>query len=70
MLPIRSMLQTVLVRWFNFFVFTGALAHIGPWPPPLYEVPQSYTYRRLVGLLGRVIGPSQGRYLHRTTQTE
>jgi hypothetical protein len=24
----------------------------------------------LVGLLGRVISPSQGRYLHRTTQTQ
>jgi hypothetical protein len=28
------------------------------------------SYRRLVGLLGRVISPSRGRYLHRTTQTQ
>jgi hypothetical protein len=35
-----------------------------------YEVPLSYTYRQSVGLLGRVISPSQGRYLHRTTQTQ
>jgi hypothetical protein len=35
-----------------------------------YEVPWSYTYRQLVGLLKRVISPSQGRYLHRTTQTQ
>jgi hypothetical protein len=34
------------------------------------EVPLSYTYRQLVGFLGRVISPSQGRYLHRTTQTQ
>jgi hypothetical protein len=27
-------------------------------------------YRRLVGLLGRVISPPQGRYLHRTTQAQ
>jgi hypothetical protein len=27
-------------------------------------------YRQFVGLLGRVISPSQGRYLHRTTQTQ
>jgi hypothetical protein len=29
-----------------------------------------FRYRQLVGLLGRVISPSQGRYLHRTTQTQ
>jgi hypothetical protein len=27
-----------------------------------------WIYRQLVGLLGRVIGPTQGLYLHRTTQ--
>jgi hypothetical protein len=27
-------------------------------------------YTQSVGLLGRRISPSQGRYLHRTTQTE
>jgi hypothetical protein len=52
-----------------FFFLYGAAAHIGPWPP-LYKVPLSYTNRRYVGLLGRVISPSQDRYLHRTTQTQ
>jgi hypothetical protein len=46
-----------------FFFFYGAPAHFGPWPP-------LYTYRQLVGLLGQVSNPSQGRYLHRTTQTQ
>jgi hypothetical protein len=27
-----------------------------------------WIYKQLVGLLGRVIGPTQGLYLHRTTQ--
>jgi hypothetical protein len=28
----------------------------------------NYVFRHMVGLLGRVISPSQGLYLHRTTQ--
>jgi hypothetical protein len=28
------------------------------------------SYTQLVGLLGRVINPSRGRYLHRATQTQ
>jgi hypothetical protein len=30
----------------------------------------SYSYRQLVGLVGRGISPPQGCYLHRTTQTQ
>jgi hypothetical protein len=67
MVYLTPVAQNILRRMIYFLY--GAAAHIGPWPP-LNEVPQSYTYRRLVGLLGRVISPSQGRYLHRTTQTE
>jgi hypothetical protein len=58
------------------------LIHLAKWPPPPPSVAvQSLkdfgrlTYRRclellrhMVGLLGRVIGSSQGLYLHRTTQ--
>jgi hypothetical protein len=45
-------------------------AHIGPRPPLTRFLNLSYTYRQLVGLLGRVISQSQGRYLHRATQTQ
>jgi hypothetical protein len=37
----------------------------GPWP--LFQFLNLYTVGRT---LGRVISPSQGRYLHRTTQTQ
>jgi hypothetical protein len=34
---------------------------VGPWPLIHFRI----FFTRMVGLLGRVIGPSQGRYLHR-----
>jgi hypothetical protein len=37
-------------------------------PGPFFSFVISFT--QTVGLLGRVISPSQGRYLHRTTQTQ
>jgi hypothetical protein len=41
-------------------------AHSGPWPLIQFRNHFSQT----VGLLGRVISSSQGRYLHRTTQAQ
>jgi hypothetical protein len=38
----------------------------GPSPPLIFWSPN--LFRHMVGLLGRVISPSQGLYLHRTTQ--
>jgi hypothetical protein len=42
---------------------------IGP-RPPLMRFRNLTLIDNLVGLLGRVISPSQGRYLHRTTPTQ
>jgi hypothetical protein len=45
----------------RFFFFSMALpAHSGPWPLIQFRNHFSQT----VGLLGRVISPTQGRYLH------
>jgi hypothetical protein len=39
---------------------------VGPWP--IFQFPKLFT--QSVGLLRRVISPSQGRYLHGTTETQ
>jgi hypothetical protein len=41
-------------------------AHSGPRPLSQFR----NHFSQMVGLLGRVISPSQDRYLHRTTQTQ
>jgi hypothetical protein len=40
------------------------------WFPSFLIISYSTPVELLAGLLGRVISPSQGRYLHRTTQTK
>jgi hypothetical protein len=44
-------------QYLSLYVFTGLLLELGR-----FSISQSYT--QLVGLLGRGISPSQGRYLH------
>jgi hypothetical protein len=59
------------LHWHYFpedsFLFTMALpAHSGP--RPLIQFRKQFS--KMIGLLGRVISHSQGRYLNRTTQTQ
>jgi hypothetical protein len=50
-----------------FFLFNWRYSPImGPSPPRIFWFPN--LFRHMVGLLGRVISPSQGLYLYRTTQ--
>jgi hypothetical protein len=50
----------------RIFFFKGSSAH--SMPKPLIQFHDHFS--QMVGLLGWVISPSQGRYLHRTTQTQ
>jgi hypothetical protein len=62
---IKESRRLVQPRTFIFFLFIFYLACFPS------ELNWKYGfYRQSVGLLGRVISPSQDRYLHRTTQTQ
>jgi hypothetical protein len=62
----------MLLFFFFFFFFFFFLSFV---LGPLAYCHQNYSvimdiHRQLEGLLGRMISPSQGRNLHRTTQTQ
>jgi hypothetical protein len=48
------------------YCFLWLYSPLGPWPPPYRRFLE--LFRHKVGLLGRVISPSLGFYLHRTTR--
>jgi hypothetical protein len=50
----------------TFFFSCGSTVLEGPWPLTYRRLLE--LFRHMVGLLGRVISPSQGLYIHRTTQ--
>jgi hypothetical protein len=49
------------------FVACGSIVLVEPGSPHVGEVSKP-CFRQLLGLLGRGVSPSQGLYLHRTTQ--
>jgi hypothetical protein len=60
--------KNVLCCCFTLLMCLGAFARLEPWPSWRIFCQTSKIFRHLVGLHGRRVSPSQGLYLHRTTE--
>jgi hypothetical protein len=59
-------MTNIIITTIIIIITNGSTARFGPWS----DLSGSYSYIQSVELIGRGISSSQGRYLHKTSQTQ